>query len=102
MDSLKAELNTALQCDREAEEEVKKLKVSVIHKRGEHKSVGKTFLLSNSFTFHHRYTQNVHILACVPLYQLILHHPITSPAPDNLPEADLNHLSYLHRSTQLI
>lgn len=54
MDSLKAELNTALQCDREAEEEVKKLKVSVIHKRGEHKSVGKTFLLSNSFTFHHR------------------------------------------------
>lgn len=32
MDSLKAELNTALQCDREAEEEVKKLKVSVIHK----------------------------------------------------------------------
>lgn len=27
MDSLKAELNTALQCDREAEEEVKKLKV---------------------------------------------------------------------------
>lgn len=30
MDSLKAELNTALQCDREAEEEVKKLKVSVL------------------------------------------------------------------------
>lgn len=27
MDSLKAELNTALQCDREAEDEVKKLKV---------------------------------------------------------------------------
>lgn len=31
MDSLKAELNTALQCDREAEEEVKKLKVDTIH-----------------------------------------------------------------------
>lgn len=31
MDSLKAELNTALQCDREAEEEVKKLKVGAIH-----------------------------------------------------------------------
>lgn len=30
MDSLKAELNTALQCDREAEEEVKKLKVRKI------------------------------------------------------------------------
>lgn len=30
MDSLKAELNTALQCDREAEEEVKKLKVDVL------------------------------------------------------------------------
>ena len=28
MDSLKAELNTALQCEREAEEEVRKLKVS--------------------------------------------------------------------------
>lgn len=27
MESLKAELNTALQCDREAEDEVKKLKV---------------------------------------------------------------------------
>lgn len=27
MESLKAELNTALQCDREAEEEVRKLKV---------------------------------------------------------------------------
>lgn len=27
MDSLKAELNTALQCDREAEDEVKNLKV---------------------------------------------------------------------------
>lgn len=27
MDSLKVELNTALQCDREAEDEVKKLKV---------------------------------------------------------------------------
>lgn len=27
MDSLKTELNTALQCDREAEDEVKKLKV---------------------------------------------------------------------------
>lgn len=27
MDSLKAELNIALQCDREAEDEVKKLKV---------------------------------------------------------------------------
>lgn len=30
MDSLKAELNTALQCDREAEEEAKKLKVGVL------------------------------------------------------------------------
>lgn len=29
MDSLKAELNTALQCDKEAEEEVKKLKVGL-------------------------------------------------------------------------
>lgn len=43
MDSLKAELNTALQCDREAEEEVKKLKVGVSHPPacGELKSVGK-------------------------------------------------------------
>lgn len=49
MDSLKAELNTALQCDREAEEEVKKLKVSAIPKPAceGHERVGKTFLLPN-------------------------------------------------------
>lgn len=65
MDSLKAELNTALQCDREAEEEVKKLKVSVIHRTppGAQKSAGKTFLLPNPSIFHSRCTQNLLILA---------------------------------------
>lgn len=38
MESLKAELNTALQCDREAEEEVRKLKV-----RNQNKSIPRNF-----------------------------------------------------------
>lgn len=47
MDSLKAELNTALQCDREAEDEVKKLKVSLtVNTKHQH---AHTFLIRVTF-----------------------------------------------------
>lgn len=45
MESLKAELNTALQCDREAEEEVRKLKV-----QNQNNSISVNFFKTSSPT----------------------------------------------------
>lgn len=84
MDSLKAELNTALQCDREAEEEVKKLKVDVLQSpahvenvdRWEHLHLSLEPCLNNSaciFLGAHRRSEAAH------------RGPVQRPAPVPVP-----------------